>query len=251
MSRRNCMMAPCSIGPRHTTASPGGTRKPIDMIFSPSSSMAWIRLSTTSGRSIDAEQVRNAGTIDVGVHQAHAAAGALQPVGDARRHGALADAALAGADGDHALGAEADLAQLLRGALVHGQRDRDLRQRGKLLPQQLHAFGLRLFPERGRVGRQAQRQRQPAVGQLDVVHLVQLGDATARFRILELGQRRHYGRFIDFRGAHGFLLLSVHDAFMPAKAGLPAAVAPASIWRRVRSAGFLRQVFRVNRKLSF
>ncbi len=35
-------MAPCSIGPRQTTASPGGTKKPIDITFRPADFDGWI-----------------------------------------------------------------------------------------------------------------------------------------------------------------------------------------------------------------
>ena len=66
-----------------------------------------MRPSTSVGRWLRAEQVRDAGAVDVGVHQAHLAARAAEPIGQDGGDGALAHAPLAGADGDHALGRQA------------------------------------------------------------------------------------------------------------------------------------------------
>ena len=63
---------------------------------------------------VDAQQVRNAGAVDVGVHQADRRAAVLQSVRQRRGDRALADAPFAGADRDHALGREADLADFFR-----------------------------------------------------------------------------------------------------------------------------------------
>ena len=68
-----------------------------------------------------AQQVRDAGAVDVGIHQADLAAGPTQPAGEIRGDRALADAALARSNRYHRLGSQSDLAQLLRFALMNGQ----------------------------------------------------------------------------------------------------------------------------------
>ena len=62
---------------------------------------------------VDAQQMRNARAIDVGVHQADRRAAVFQSVRQRRGDRALADAPFAGADRDHALCREADFADFL------------------------------------------------------------------------------------------------------------------------------------------
>jgi hypothetical protein len=59
---------------------------------------------------VDSQQVRNAGSVDVGVHQAGFRTKIIQSVGQARRDGAFADAPLAAADGDDVADVESESA---------------------------------------------------------------------------------------------------------------------------------------------
>ena len=98
------------------------------------------------------EQMRDAGAVDVGVHEAHFAAGVLQRDGERRGDGALADAALARADGDHALGREADRADRLRRPTMLDDFDVDLGVRRQPRAQAIDQLLPRLGPQRRRLG---------------------------------------------------------------------------------------------------
>ena len=120
--------------------------------------------------------MRNAGAIDVGVHQADLAAGPAQPIGQIGGDRALADAALARADGDDGLGRQADLAQLFRLALVG--RDFTLtRQMPANAARRCSASSVCVWPHNGAAqGRQPQDNRQPIVLQPQGVDLFELRD---------------------------------------------------------------------------
>jgi hypothetical protein len=93
------------IGPRQTTGVLSSTRKPMLITFTP-----WRSSGTSSrldlGPTLDAHHERDAGTVDIAIHQAHAAGAAFarehlgERAGEVDGKGALADAAFARGDGD-------------------------------------------------------------------------------------------------------------------------------------------------------
>ncbi len=95
-----------------------------------------------------AEEVRDAGTVNVGVHQADLGAGSSQPDGQRRGNGALADPPLTGADGDHRLGLQTDFTEFLRWPVMLGQLDIDFGQLRQAAPEMLDQVRPRLAPER-------------------------------------------------------------------------------------------------------
>ena len=100
-SCRNCSSARCSIGPRHITGWLSSRKNPIDISFRSCATGGTIILSTTTGFWSDAEHVRDRVAVDVGVEDADLAPERGERRGEVDRQRRLADAALAGRDGDH------------------------------------------------------------------------------------------------------------------------------------------------------
>ena len=71
-------IAPCNIGPRQMTASSGGTKNPHRHDFQAARFDGRDSLVVYLGPLIDAQQMRNAGPVDVGVHETDFASGPLE-----------------------------------------------------------------------------------------------------------------------------------------------------------------------------
>ena len=155
-----------------------------------------------SGCPLQPEQMRNAGTIDIGIEQPDLGSGASQAQRNAGGDRAFPDAPFARADGDDAFRRDANLPQLLRRPRVDGQVHRDRFQLRKPVLQQLLDRSFRLFPQRRRMRGQRHREREPIAGQTHFAHLLHLSDAAARFRVFEFAQSRQDCRFVNFSGSH-------------------------------------------------
>ena len=116
--------------------------------------------------------MRNAGSVDVGIHQADGRAAVLQSIGDRRRDRALADAAFAGADGDDALGREADLADFFRRPVVLRNSYFEFRIGGQFACEERFHFAPRIVPQRPSPGRQPQRDDHSTAVDRDLVDLL-------------------------------------------------------------------------------
>ena len=108
----------CTIGPRHTTASPAGTRKPMLMTGMPPASKVCNFPSTIVACPDRPNRCGMLGPNKSASNRPTCGTGVLEGDGQRRSDRALADAAFAGAHGDHALGADADLADRLDGSTV-------------------------------------------------------------------------------------------------------------------------------------
>ena len=157
-----------------------------------------------AGPAGEAQKMRHAWTIDIGIEEAHAAAGAGQADGDAGGDRALAHASLAAAHGDHTLGLDADLAELHRWPIVGHDRDGDVGHLGKLRPQAFFDPAAGLIPEDCRVGGEPYRDGHRTSTARDAPQLIHLGQRAAGFRIGEVGKGGADSRFVG-RDAHGGL----------------------------------------------
>src|SRR5262249_24500838 len=145
------------------------------------------------------KQMRDAGTVDVGIEQADFRTRAIESQREASGNRALTHAPFAAANGDDALGCHADRADRLSRTRMHCQIDVDFLELWKFSAEKLLKSHLRLLPQRRRMRRQGERQRQPAVGNLHVAHLLHLRDATAGFWISKIGQCRKYRGWFESR----------------------------------------------------
>ena len=96
-------MTPCSIGPRQITGESSVVRNAIDTSWMPYCSAGTIFLPSVASCVLHAEHDRHVRAVDVAVDHRDAPAGLAQGDGEIDGHGRLADAALAGADGDDVL----------------------------------------------------------------------------------------------------------------------------------------------------
>jgi hypothetical protein len=134
------------------------------------------------------EEMGDAGAINVGIEEADFAAGAFEAQGERGGDGAFADAALAGADGDDALGREADLAELLRWALVDGEVDFYVGERGEAGFDEICQPLLGFLPEGGGVRREGEREGGGGAGDGQIADLLLAGEGEARFGVFEFGE---------------------------------------------------------------
>ena len=101
VSRSSWRRAEVAIGPRQTTAWSGVSMEPIDMALRP---IGLVRredaVVADGGLALEAEQLGDRGAVEIGVEDADAQALGGKRQREVDRDGGLADAALAGADGD-------------------------------------------------------------------------------------------------------------------------------------------------------
>ena len=91
-----------TIGPRQIAGWSRSIRKPSEMTFTPCASSGMIFSLHHRRRLVHAHHARNVRPVDVGVHEADARAALRERDGEVHGDGGLADAALAGRDGDDA-----------------------------------------------------------------------------------------------------------------------------------------------------
>src|SRR5438874_2592174 len=132
--------------------------------------------------------MRNAGAVNVGVEQADLAAGSLQAEGECNGDRAFANAAFAGADGDDALGGEADLTEFLWRAVMDGEVDLYLGEAGQASFEKIGHALLGFLPERRGVRRKGERQGCGRAGDFEIADLLLAGGGQARFGVFEIGE---------------------------------------------------------------
>ena len=102
-SRSSWLIADMTIGPRQIIASSSPTRKPIDMALRPNARIGLQHRTVALGSlAAEAEQARQRGAVDVGIENADLPSERGQSQREIHRRRRLADAALAGRDGDDA-----------------------------------------------------------------------------------------------------------------------------------------------------
>ena len=134
---------------------------------------------------VDAQQMRHARPIHIGIHQPDRATGLFQTERQAGGNRALPHAAFAGSDRNDCLGSQPDFTQLLWRPLENNTCDVDGGQLGEVVSQRLFERLLGFRPERRRVGGQSQRERHGAVADADVADLVQVDGTASGFGVLE------------------------------------------------------------------
>ena len=153
-----------------------------------------------SRRVVDAEEVRHAGTVNVGIHQADLGSGPRQAAGDVRRDRTLSHAAFARPDGNDALRGESELPCRFGRTAMFFDRHFDRLVRKAAAQQRRQLLGL-FFPQRRGPGSQPQRNGKPAVAQFDAMDLSELHGPAAGFGVLKPAQGVADGRFGEW-GRH-------------------------------------------------
>ena len=153
-------------------------------------------------RLVDAEEVRHAGAVDVGVHQADLGPAAGQAAGEIRGDRALSHAAFARPHGNHALGRQPELARGFGRAAVLLDLYLDCLA-GEAALEQRAQFIADFVPQRRRPSGQPEGHGELAVAKLDLVDLLELHGTAAGFGILETGKGVADGGFGDRWGHDG------------------------------------------------
>ena len=153
-SRKNCWIAPCSIGPRQMTGVSSCVKNPMETIWRPYRSAGTIFLPSVSSCARRPTMIGHVRAVHVAVEQRDPAAPRRQRDGEIDRHGRLPHAAFARADRDdvlHTLDGRAAQFRARIGADARRHLDlhvpdaRQRRDRGsRLITQQvLHGAGRR------------------------------------------------------------------------------------------------------------
>ena len=207
-------MTPCSIGPRQITGASSLVRKPIDTAERPYFSAGTIFSPSCNELGLDAEHDRHVGPVDVAVDDADAAAQLRQRDGQVHRDGGLADAALAGADGDDVADAgDRRAAALRQRRRPHHGRHLDVDGRhagdaadggGRLIAEQI----LHRTRRRGQLDRDADR----AAVDGDALHEAEADDVLVEIGILDDAER------VEDGGLRHRRRTGEHPAIVPCRA---------------------------------